>query len=130
MATVGPAQIDDGAFAVGNHNARVADRNGRATGRLQSKCPPVGPGTSLITMPFLAERLQGDPWPCAGGTVRASAGTSAALPQKPADPDRVSRVSLLKFNPDASADWRYCVHTHVDAGHWNTRHGPAGRAGH
>ena len=42
--------------------------------------PPVGPGTSLTTMPFLSGVwmvMPGTP----GGTMRASTGTSAALPQ-------------------------------------------------
>ena len=48
---------------------------------LLSMIPPVGPGRSLIVRPFcsgVCSVIAGT----AGGVSRASAGTSAALPQK------------------------------------------------
>src|SRR5439155_7324266 len=52
------------------------------------RIPPVGPGTSLTTMPFWSVvwivKLS-----MAGGTARAIAGSSAGLPQKP--PTQIGR---------------------------------------
>ncbi len=48
---------------------------------LLSMIPPVGPGTSLMTMPFWSGVCRVMPNK-AGGTACARAGTSAAEPQK------------------------------------------------
>ena len=86
------------------------------------RMPPVGPGTSLTTMPFFSVVWIVKPFTAGRHDVREHGHLGGGAPVA-ADPDRPVRVALLELDPDARADLRHREDARVDPG--TGRHGIA-----